>query len=109
MTGNSQMNIADEVPVACDNCDWKGTAGDTNYINDLAERLDPGTGTVPAGECPECGSLAYVKPESTEGIDAHAYLDAIHETLDGKEWSADTLDDISSLIRQAGYTIREPQ
>lgn len=42
----------------CDDC------GRTHDVDDLAEpkrlheRLDPG-GTVPAGECPDCGALAY--------------------------------------------------
>lgn len=48
--------------VACDNCDWKGTEADLEVtlgaIPHLADRLDVG-GTVPAGECPECGALAY--------------------------------------------------
>jgi DNA-directed RNA polymerase subunit RPC12/RpoP len=31
-------------------------------IPDLLQRLDPG-GTVPAGECPECGALVYLETE----------------------------------------------
>lgn len=50
----------------CDNCDWTGgqaTLGLTlSEVHHLAERLDPG-GEVPAGECPECGALAYLKKE----------------------------------------------
>ena len=46
----------------CDNCDWSGLETDVgrtlHQIHHLAERLDVG-GTVPAGECPECGCLAY--------------------------------------------------
>ena len=47
-------------PVACDDCDWTGTEADLTWPPpDLHLRLDPG-GTVPAGECPECGVLAYL-------------------------------------------------
>jgi len=35
-------------------------------------------------------------------------LDAIHEILDGCEWSADTLDEIAYIIRQTGRPINEP-
>jgi hypothetical protein len=35
-------------------------------------------------------------------------LDAIHNCMDGKEWDADTLDQISDLLRQVGYEIRDP-
>ena len=49
-------------PVACDDCDWTGTEADLTWPPpDLHLRLDPG-GTVPAGECPECGVLAYLVP-----------------------------------------------
>jgi len=46
------------LPVKCDDCDWTGTAGQTEMISDIQERLTPG-GVVPAGQCPECGALAY--------------------------------------------------
>lgn len=49
---------------ACANCEWEGPdeqlGCDLANIPDLAERIDPG-GEVPAGECPECGCLAYTK------------------------------------------------
>lgn len=41
----------------CDLCGWEGTA--TMPIEDPSARLDAGS-EVPAGECPECGALAYV-------------------------------------------------
>jgi hypothetical protein len=46
--------------VECDNCDWEGTSEQLETIKDVQERLDPGC-PVPAGECPECGALAYLK------------------------------------------------
>jgi hypothetical protein len=59
--------------VTCDNCEWTGdeeSLGEEDedgelygrtlhQIHHLADRLDPG-GVVPAGECPECGALAYL-------------------------------------------------
>ena len=49
----------------CGNCEWEGTpAIGLEEIPDLGIRLDAG-GTVPSGECPECGALCYLK--DTEG------------------------------------------
>ncbi len=46
----------------CDNCTWTGPTSKLGCqledVPDLSIRLDPG-GEVPAGECPECGCLAY--------------------------------------------------
>jgi hypothetical protein len=53
---------------ACDDCDWTGPESEIKCPGDvprLSERLDPG-GTVPAGECPKCGALAYLE-ERNEG------------------------------------------
>lgn len=36
-------------------------------------------------------------------------LDAIHEVLDGRYWSPDTLERIADLLRGAGYRIRSPE
>lgn len=52
----------DNLPVACNNCVWKGRMQDVNPIRDLDDRISPGE-IVPAGECPQCGALAsLVKP-----------------------------------------------
>ena len=48
----------------CENCGRKWSDGDLSVrwpnIPDLHERLDPG-GTVPSGECPDCGAIHKVK------------------------------------------------
>lgn len=44
--------------VQCQNCDWKGDAGDVRDINHLWERVQPGE-VMPYGECPECGALCH--------------------------------------------------
>jgi hypothetical protein len=49
----------DETPVACGDCNWNGAGCDLNGISDYEERVAPGEVT-PAGECPECGALAYL-------------------------------------------------
>lgn len=41
-------------------------------------------------------------------LDSEA-LDRIHKLLDGREWSADTLDAIADVVRSTGRVIREPQ
>ncbi len=43
----------------CDDCGRTFEQADLAAIKDIEQRLDAG-GTVPAGECPECGALAYV-------------------------------------------------
>lgn len=53
------MQTPDEAKVKCDNCDWTGTGAQLHEVADIQERLDPG-GEVPAGQCPECGALAYI-------------------------------------------------
>lgn len=49
----------DAARVSCDNCDWTGTAEDLEMISDFEERVSAGF-TCPAGQCPECGALAYL-------------------------------------------------
>jgi len=48
---------------ACDNCDWTGRCDALDPIDDIDQRLDPGS-EVPAGQCPECGALAYLAVKS---------------------------------------------
>ena len=50
---------------ACDNCRLYCTVSELHPIADLEQRLDPG-GVVPAGQCPHCGALAYLKTEWQE-------------------------------------------
>jgi hypothetical protein len=45
----------------CDNCTWTGRDNETAEIQSYYERVTPG-GIAPAGECPECGALAYPVP-----------------------------------------------
>ncbi len=37
-----------------------------------------------------------------------AAVDLIHQSLDGREWDSDTLDDISQIIKNTGRPIRGP-
>lgn len=60
-------------PCHCQNCGWRFMERqlkcDLEEIPNLTERLEPG-GEVPIGECPECGSLAYlVKPGEYKLLD----------------------------------------
>ena len=45
----------------CDNCNWTGRDDETAHIRKYSERVTPG-GIAPAGECPDCGALAYPVP-----------------------------------------------
>lgn len=59
----------------CGNCDWTGPEEklgcEFDNIPDLWQRIEPG-GTVPAGECPECGALAYCQEEKVSRVERHA-------------------------------------
>lgn len=48
----------------CDNCGWFGTDSDMDEIDNLDQRVDPGS-VVPSGQCPKCGALCY--PENSYG------------------------------------------
>ena len=51
---------------ACFNCGWNGGEAELGEIKGFYERVQPGDTAVPAGECPECGCLAYLKDEDDE-------------------------------------------
>lgn len=57
------MPRMDSTQARCENCGWAGDIGslgrDLWETPDLNERLSPGE-TVPAGECPKCGTLAHL-------------------------------------------------
>jgi len=56
----TQLSITPETKHAsCDNCEWRGSTDDLDMITDAEQRLEPGYIT-PAGQCPECGALAYL-------------------------------------------------
>lgn len=63
----------DTAKCECGNCDWIGPAGDLEMINDIQERLTPGS-IVPAGQCPECGALAYLTNEAAPDYTEQAEL-----------------------------------
>ena len=58
----------DDYECRCDNCgsDWKGS--ELSPIEDAEQRLEPGAET-PAGECPGCGALAFVKESEKKSLD----------------------------------------
>lgn len=52
---------------------------------------------------------SVVMEEAIRKWNARTTMDAIHAQLDRKSWGPHTLDDIANLLRNAGYTIREPK
>lgn len=100
-------DIANSTPCACDNCEWKGPAELLEPIHDIEQRLDPG-GTVPAGECPECGALAYIVKELTreQKLVEFATLVLTHMTH-VKEWDGDTLDAIAGYGLETGVAVND--
>lgn len=61
---------------ACHNCDWAGPLDECEEVDDIGARLDPGS-EVPAGQCPDCGALAYLVKESKDPLSERAPLAAI--------------------------------
>ena len=57
-TANDLANRAGSSSHECANCGGTWEDGDLKAIKDYFERVEPG-GTVPSGECPECGALCY--------------------------------------------------
>jgi len=55
----------------CDNCDWKGKPEDLDEIDDLLERITGADDIIPAGQCPECGALAFEEP--SRWVPVHQY------------------------------------
>ncbi len=66
------INLHHNDSVHCGDCKWAGLAPDLKDIRDLGARVTPGE-TVPAGECPECGSLAHLTPGPGLG-DRYRYI-----------------------------------
>ncbi len=96
---------------ACGDCDWTGqeSAIDVSVFeaSDLHERLDPGH-PLPAGECPECGSWAYVVTPYSQCQDAALGLLAALERImaewdasDGRVVTCLTTDDARAAIAKA--------
>lgn len=70
-------NVDDDAPCSCGDCAWTGPASDLDMISDIQERLTPND-PVPAGQCPECGDLAYLDEDDAQPDDTHrAALQAI--------------------------------
>ena len=78
----SEIYIEAEGPCTCGNCGWSGDAADLESVKDAEQRLAAGE-TVPAGECPECGSLAYLDnpPDYTADAQADKYKGQRDELL----------------------------
>ena len=64
------LEVADNALCHCGDCDWTGSGKELDMIHDIQERIDPGS-IVPAGECPDCGALAYLD-KTLEAEDARA-------------------------------------
>ena len=77
--------------VRCDNCDWDGVGDDLDLISDFEERVSADC-LVPAGQCPECGALAYLDskvvamtPPNHEIVVELRHLAHLCETLNARQ------------------------
>lgn len=65
----------DQRQCECFNCGWNGDEDALKEIKDFHSRVEAGDTTVPAGECPECGCLAYLKePDGADDTDLNEAL-----------------------------------
>lgn len=93
MTKTTMQNVSAIIDCRCDDCGTITIASKLEEIDDIGERLDPGS-IVPAGQCPECGALAYYLDEvapagsaQAQGHKMHDLLCAAHTIFDGEEES----------------------
>ena len=80
----------------CANCDWTGDESELGCTlaetPDLKLRLDAGE-TVPVGECPKCGSFAYLVTENPavvlvgNPIDGLTLVGPFPSIADGCAWA----------------------
>lgn len=66
--------VPDDAVCACGNCAWRGPFAAAGQIQAPEDRLTPGE-EIPAGECPECGALAYLEKQPAP-VPARAIPDA---------------------------------
>jgi len=104
----SYIQVDDNAAVECDNCGWTGIGSRLNMISDIEQRLDAG-GIIPAGQCPDCGALAYlaitdyearVRQLEAEGMtrsDAQGVADAELMTADNQRSFAKALIEADTL------------
>jgi hypothetical protein len=97
-------------PVVCDNCDWQGVAQELDDIADAQERLTPGD-EVPAGQCPECGALAYLSKEEkprkvyvVQGVHWSVPNTHLHLFGDREKANAKARELVNTLLIDAGLT-----
>ena len=114
--------MTNEQTCACGNCDWSGPISAAKEPRDLWARVDAGC-EVPAGECPQCGALAYLPETILERaitfVNTIARMQTGTDIVDGKtkeidpEDSAYTLNRLIteareiSVVRPDGLTVEE--
>lgn len=64
----------------CNNCDWQGKSEDLQPVADVQDRVEAGC-LMPAGECPECGALAYYADNAAPEWTADATLAKLRKAL----------------------------
>ena len=65
MTMSTLIECDPAAKVACSDCAWTGTGAELEMVKDIGHRVAAGE-TMPAGECPECGSLAHLEDDDTK-------------------------------------------
>lgn len=106
--------LDDDERVACQGCDWEGLASECGPIESIEERVSAGE-IMPAGECPECGSVSHLSGQAIDAVQGRNPKrcvkcdDPIHEPqLEGSERCACCADsahieDGLAAVKQEAY------
>lgn len=83
----------------CDGCGKISSAENLEDIEDLGQRVEAG-GTVPSGECPECGALCYPStPENNAGEEKEGKATKALQTFPDfpDDWDAHNADAVEAF------------
>lgn len=80
------QHIEDATQCRCDDCGHECPADELDMIADVEQRLTPGY-TTPAGQCPECGALAFIVEEEKPATTPNQELvNNLRDIADGDIW-----------------------
>ena len=92
------VNVADDADCRCEHCGNRYSGRDMDPINEPETRVISGK-PVPAGQCPNCGALAYVVTETGETL--RGKLMALRALIGGDRINATDIYAARDLVEEA--------
>ena len=92
------VNVADNADCRCEHCGGLYEGRDMDPINEPETRVIAGK-PVPAGQCPNCGALAYVITETGQKL--HSILMALRLLIGGDRINATDIYAARDLLDEA--------